>query len=111
MLGGRPFALWHNPNTVIDRARRFFVGSFHEIAIASSNARLSDFAAIRHRIVHDQADARRHFDTATMNIVGRRYRGGRPGRFLRDWDNSLNPPVRWLETLGSELSQLANQIA
>jgi hypothetical protein len=111
VLGGRPYALWHNPNTVITRSRNFFVNGFHEVVIASNVARLDHFAAIRHRVVHDQYDAKQSFDLATMNLVGRRYRASRPGRFLRDWDQSGVPTRRWLDTIGTEIAQLARQIA
>lgn len=111
VLGGRPYVLWHDPSTVIDRARRFLTGCPHEVVIGSYLARLTDLASVRHRVAHGQEDARRKFDTATTNIAGRRYRGARPGRFLRDWDRSVTPPRRWLEALGLELENLAQQIA
>jgi hypothetical protein len=111
ILGGRPYALWHDPARIIQRSQRFFVGGFHENVVSSNAARLSDLVAVRHRIVHDQSDARQKFDQAAMNFVGRRYGASRPGRFLRDWDASVNPPRRWLETLGVEITSLATQIA
>ena len=111
MLHGRPFALWHDPSKVIARSQQFFNNGFHETVIASNSARLEHFSAVRHRIVHGQLDARQKFDIATMNLVGRRYLAARPGRFLRDWDHTVNPPRRWLETLGAELALLASQIA
>lgn len=110
ILAGRSFVLWHDPVRVIDRSRRFLVGCPHETVLASNRARLIDMAAVRHRIAHGQADARQKFDIATMNLIGRRYRGSRPGRFLRDWDRSTTLQRRWLETLGMELANLAQQI-
>jgi hypothetical protein len=117
VLGSRPYVLWYNPAAVISRSQQFFPGSpgspgsRHEIVVASSTARLQSIAAVRHRIVHGQKDARLKFDTATMLLCGKRYRGARPGRFLRDWDWSSTPGKRWLESIGDELCGLASQIA
>ena len=41
------------------------------------------FAAVMHRVAHRQEDARRMFDLATMNILGRQYPGARAERFLK----------------------------
>lgn len=111
LLGGQAYKLWHDPNIVVNRVRGFLTNSHYENVIASHIATLGDLASIRHRIAHGQADARRKFDVATMNLAGRRYRGARPGKFLRDWDRTTIPPKRWLETLGTELVNLARQIA
>lgn len=117
VLGGQPYAFWYNPTKVISRSRRFFPSSSgipssrHEIVVASSTARLECIAAVRHRIVHGQRDARLKFDTATMHLCGKRYRGARPGKFLRDWDASSSSSKRWLESIGDELCGLASQIA
>ena len=111
VLAGRRYVLWHNPSAVVDRARRFFSGSVVETVILSNTARLDQCAAVRHRITHSQSDARRQFDAATMTFTGTRYKGGRPGAFLRDVDASVAPPERWLEHLGRELQGLAAQIA
>jgi hypothetical protein len=111
ILNGRPYALWHNPKVITDRAKRWLSACPHETVIASYQADLENYAAVRHRIAHGQDDAKAKFDSATMTLVGRRYRGARPGRFLRDWDTSATPQVRWLESLGSALSNLAAQIA
>ena len=111
MNQGRAYILWHNPDAVIGRARRFLVQSPHEIVINSYVSRLGNLASVRHRIAHNQEDAKRNFDIATTNIAGRRYRGARPGRFLRDWDRSVAPHRRWLEALGTDLVNLAQQIA
>lgn len=111
VLGGRPFALWHRPSDVIARAQAFFIHSLHETVVASNEPRLVDLAAVRHRIAHGQEDAKRKFDRATMNFTGRRYSGARPGRFLRDWNHSISPTNRWLQSLGGEMVNLAKQIA
>jgi hypothetical protein len=110
ILAGRPFALWHDPIRVITRARQFLSKCPHESVIASHTARLVDLAAVRHRIAHGQKDAKQKIDSATINLTGRRYRGARPGRFLRDWDHSGAPPRRWLSALGLELGNLAQQM-
>jgi hypothetical protein len=111
VLAGRPYRLWHNPTEVADRSSRLLASCPIETVLRSSIARLDAFAAIRHRIAHAQADARRKFDAATMAIAGRRYKGARPGAFLRDRDVSVIPAVRWIEQLGRELQGLAAQIA
>lgn len=111
VLSGRAYILWHDPDRIADRSKRFLTGCPHETVIASNRARLISLASIRHRIAHAQEDARRKFDLATMNLAGRRYRGARPGRFLRDWDTSASPSIRWLASLGAELSNMAIQIA
>jgi hypothetical protein len=111
IFGRNGFALWHNPTTVISRSRQHLNFCPHEIIIGSSAARLENFAAVRHRIAHGQDDAKQKFNSATMALCGRRYRGGRPGRFLRDWDRSVAPNRRWLDTIGQEVVGLARQIA
>jgi hypothetical protein len=110
LFGTRDYVLWHRPDVIIARAQRFWVGSFYEQVIASFQARLEILANVRHRIVHAQEDAATKFEAATMAICGRRYRGARPGRFLRDWNRSVSPNQRWLENLGTELFQIARQI-
>lgn len=109
-LNGKDFLLWHNPNTVVNRSARYFVSSPMATVIFSNMNRLEHLSAIRHRIVHAQSDARLKFDTATMTLTGRRYRGSRVGLFLRDLDVHSNPPKRWLERLGDELVGLVSQI-
>ena len=111
ILNGRSYVLWHSPKVITDRAKRWLSTCPHEVTIASYQADLEHYAAVRHRIAHGQDDAKVKFDSATMALVGRRYRGARPGRFLRDWDSSVVPQVRWLESLGKALSNLAAQIA
>ena len=111
ILNGKSFVLWHNPTAISARATLWLSACPHEVVIASHQADLGNYAAVRHRIAHGQDDAKVKFDSATMTLVGRRYRGARPGRFLRDWDTSADPQVRWLESLGEALSSLAAQIA
>lgn len=111
LLGGQSYVLWHDPARIVARSQRFFVNGLHETVIGSHSARLASFVAIRHRIAHGQEDARRKFDMATLQLAGRRYRGSRPGRFLRDWDPSASPARRWLDTIADDLTGLATQIA
>lgn len=111
ILAGKDYILWHNMSSVVRRSQRYFTSCPIETVILSNTARLEALAAVRHRIAHAQSDARRKFDLATMAISGKRYRGARPGAFLRDWDTSMAPQSRWLERLGQELQGLAAQIA
>ena len=72
MLGGQAYKLWHNPTTLINRCQLFIAsgpgaGPAAQQSVTAANlARLQRLAAIRHRIVHDQYDARVQFDGATM---------------------------------------------
>ncbi len=108
LYGSRDYVLWHNPRTVRSRAAEYMVNSPIETVATSSLQTLESMAAIRHRIAHDSHDARQKFDAATMGLAGRRYRGGRPGRFLRASDGV---PTRWLPVLARRLKGLALQIA
>lgn len=110
LYGGRNYLLWHNPQDVANRGARFFTAGRHQTVMLSNLARLAWFAAVRHRIAHGQEDARQKFDQATMGVAARRYRGSRPGSFLRDTDGAAIPPHAWLDTIGSELQGLAAQI-
>jgi hypothetical protein len=111
VLAGAAYKLWHDPQRVEARSRQFFVvGSRHEVVMASSRTRIAHMASVRHRVAHGQDDAALKFDAATQYWVGHRYKGSRPGRFLRDHDTSSVPPRRWIETLGTELVALAGQI-
>jgi len=115
VLGTQQYKLWHNPAQVVQRCQGFIRSGvpgcpgLQESVISSHSARLIDLAAIRHRIVHEQKDAKNKFDAATLTFVGRTYSASRPGKFLRDWDNSP-VPRRWLDVLADELVGLASQI-
>ena len=82
--GGRDYVLWHNPNHVAARARRFFSSGLHETVVSANIMRLENFSRIRHRIVHSQTDAKNKFNAVAMALAGRRYPKARPGKFLRD---------------------------
>lgn len=83
----------------------------HENVLKSDFARLQWFSFIRHRVAHDNLDARHKFDLASMSLLGRRYRGSRPGAMLRDWTTLGGLPARWLRAVTEELCRLATQIA
>lgn len=116
VLAGRSYVLWHNPQHVIDRCRTFIKSgapgcpSLQENIISSNITHLLHLSYTRHRIVHEQADAKRKFDTATVQITGRVYPASRPGKFLRDWNTSTVPRRRWLEVAIAELTALTSQI-
>lgn len=108
--GSQPYIAWYNVQTVEKRCKKHIASGLHESVFTSSYSRLEWFSAIRHRIAHGQADAKTKFDTATRSLNSKTYPGSRPGRFLRDWDSSKSPRVRWLESIILELSSLAGQI-
>lgn len=110
LYAGSSYLLWHNPQHVINRSRKFFSNGLHEHICQSNFARLTDLASVRHRVAHGQDDSKSKFDAATMRLAGKRYRGSRPGPFLRDWDSSCSPPRRWLDVLAAEFVGLIGQI-
>jgi hypothetical protein len=109
ILGNQAYVLWHNPQRVVARASTYFQISEIGTTVASYQADLENLAAVRHRISHGQDDARNKFDAATIALAAKRYRGSRPGAFLRDFASHA-PPVRWLEKLGNDLIAVAGQI-
>jgi hypothetical protein len=109
LLRGARYILWHDPSRIVQRSQRYFAASTFELVIATNTARLLSLASIRHRITHAHQDARTRFDAATMAIAGRRYRGSRPGAFLRDVSPARNE--RWLTVLADEFVNLAAQIS
>jgi hypothetical protein len=110
LVGGRRFILWHGAQHVIDRSRQHFRLGGHEKVISSNLSRMEWFAAIRHHIAHKHPDARQAFDTACINLAGRRFHGSRPGAFLRENVIASGVKARWLAVIGNELASLANQI-
>jgi hypothetical protein len=110
VLGGRLYKLWHNPRHVIERAEAFLNRSRFEAVLKSAESSLTHYASVRHRIAHSQKHAQREFDRATMSLAGKRYQGSRPGRFLRDWVATSNPPKRWISATSDELQGLAQQL-
>lgn len=119
MLGNKNYVLWHNPYHIVGRCKNHIQshGPQHpnaigrqEAVIASSVGILEQFANVRHRIAHGQKDAKAKFDQATLSLAGRTYLASRPGKFLRDYDRSKNPPQRFIEVIFQQLIQLAKQI-
>ena len=110
VLGNQDYVSWAKPTSIIRRSQRFFNLGLHETVVGSNQARLEWFASIRHRVAHDSDFSRQRFDAATMGLVGRRYPGASPGRFLRDWNRSVVPAERWIQTVGAELRSLAGQV-
>jgi len=110
ILNGRSYKLWHDPVTVIARCDVFFdpASSYFRTVIASSQAALRNFSAIRHRIAHSQDHARTQFDNATMTLAGRRYPNASAGKFLRD--RVPGSQIRWFEHICSELSDITHQL-
>lgn len=110
LLNGRNYLLWHNPSYAIARANSKLTNSRYEAVLSSALSQIEHFANIRHRITHAQEDAKNNFDLATMAICAQRFRGSRPGRFLRKFDSTATTPTRFLEALSRDLGSLANQI-
>lgn len=114
----KTFILWHNSSRIIARCKTHISSgpphsfpALQETAMASNLARLDALAAVRHRIVHDQEDARKKFDNATRLFVGKTYPASRPGKFLRDIDpGSPTPHRKWIDTAIAELVGLAGQM-
>jgi len=102
--------LWHKPDQIVGRCQGYIKNGQQEAIILSSKPRLQDWAAIRHRIAHDQQeDAKRKFSQAIINISGLAYIAPRPGRFLRDIQ-SASTNRRWIEVAISDLVGLAGQL-
>jgi hypothetical protein len=112
----RDYLLWHGPDAVIVRCQAFIKSgtpgcpATQEYITASYKQRLIEFAAVRHRIAHDQRDSMNKFNIASAAISGRTYPKARPGKLLRDWDKSGPAPRRWLLSMADELISLASQM-
>jgi hypothetical protein len=111
----KTYVLWHSPQQVIKRCQAHIssgpgLPSLQKNVVSSSQARLESFAAVRHRIVHDQNDAKLKFNAATLHLAGLTYPASRPGKFLRDTEVGTAPPRKWLDTAISELTGLAGQM-
>lgn len=109
LLGGRPFALWHKATKNADRVAKWVDLCPVETVMRSSATWLDSVSSIRHRIAHSSDDARQKFDSATLALAGRRFRGGSPGRFLRGIDVATGG--RRIDRLISQLKNLALQVA
>lgn len=110
VLSGHDFVSWADPAKVVQRSKRYMSKGFHEIVLASDQARLTHFKSIRNRIAHPSQFARNQFDAATRALAVRRYSGSSAGKFLRDKATLAPYPKLWLELIGDELVSLASQI-
>jgi hypothetical protein len=110
MLGGRSYVSWSQPVSVEGLCRRFINNGLHELVVKSNRARLEWLTAVRNRVAHGSAHSKSQFDIATMGLLGRRYPGASPGRFLRDWASGVSPVERWIQSIATELKNLAAQI-
>jgi hypothetical protein len=111
LYSGQDFLLWHKPQTTIARSARYFISGLHETVTASATNSLTELSHIRHRIAHDQVDARTKFDALTRTHALKVYKGSRPGAFLADGYAGAGGPCRWIEKIFSDLKSLAVQIA
>jgi hypothetical protein len=112
LYGNREYLLWHNPEQVIGRCSRWFDNGIYSRVLASNEARLEWFAAVRHRIAHGGAQVRTGMDSASNGLAGKRYPASSAGRFLRDW--RMSDPLsqeRWLKSIADELTGLAFQLS
>lgn len=106
------YLLWHSPAKVLARANAHFAeGNRVASVVGSALADIERYGHIRHRVAHDQADARQKFDTASMHLAARRFPGSRPGAFLRSMTLYNGMHSTWLERISGELSTLAAQLA
>ncbi len=110
LAGSKSYLLWHNPNEVISRAKKYLTSSKHELVLSSNLSRLEYFARVRHRIAHRNKDARTKFEGSCIALCGKRFRGARAGAFLRDWNSASPKPERWFTVITNELTNLAEQL-
>ena len=111
LLAGRDYILWHNPGAVVRRFDHYFDSPNSPFRTTlSSSARLPGYSAVRHRIAHLQDHAKLQFDQATNLIAHKRYRGSRPGEFLRDQDITLPHRPRYIKLILDDLGNLADQM-
>lgn len=113
VLQKRRFLLWHNPQDVIDRSKRYLQIGPHEAVLQSALTEIEDFAAIRHYIAHRNHDTAVKFQAAATRLTGAPIHGGRAGRLLRDQtiDPVTGAQTNWLERIGADLKRYAKQIA
>lgn len=108
VLNGRRYLLWHDATRSADRVARHVDGSPLEQVLRANIPELDRFAAIRHAIAHNSADARTSFDVAAIALVGTNMQS--PGELLRtqDFSDPLNP-VRWIRKISGSLRAMAQQ--
>lgn len=113
VLSGRKYILWHNPNFVIERSKKYFVSGPHEYVLSSALSDIENFASIRHFVAHRNIDTSLKFQKAATDLTGAPIVGGRPGRLLRrkTIDVVTGSDVTWFEKISNDLLRYANQIA
>jgi hypothetical protein len=106
LLGGAPYALWHDPVKSLNRVVRLVVGSPLERQLTANRAVLETYATIRHSVAHQSQDSRSNFTAASLSLTGTSFSS--PGRLLRAQNHSdpLNP-VRWIRVVSSDLLRTA----
>jgi hypothetical protein len=85
LLNGTTYLLWHNPDQICKRVKRFVVNSNIENVIMSHKTKLEQYSVIRHRIAHNQIDAIQKFDATTIMLTGKSYKSASAGKYLRDF--------------------------
>jgi hypothetical protein len=110
MLNGQDYVLWGSTKRALQCVRRTCARSRHEIVIGGTVGELQNYCAIRNRVAHGQPDCIRKFNAAVGALSKGGSYGRRAGNFLRGWDNSVSPPVRWIETIASRLKGIGNAI-
>lgn len=110
LYGSRDFLLWHNPRQVAERVENVLAGCPVESVVKSSKLEIGRYAAIRHRVAHDSADAKEKFAAAAKAIT--KSSPASAGRMLRAADASepLNTK-KWLIVIRGRLSGLVQEMA
>jgi hypothetical protein len=110
LYDGRDYLLWHNPKSSADRCAKHLVKCPVEITLRANQAKIEHYAAVRHRIAHASADAKRAFDDAVLAISGGAITAT-PGRFLRtpDISDPLNQS-KWIRVIADDFLSFSSQI-
>lgn len=108
VLNGKDYVYWHSVRSVIKRSDIYFAPPLCRFRLAlRSSPNLASYAAIRHRIAHQQKHARDQFYVAAMDLFGRRYAGANAGRLLRDVDRTVPGSPRRVSVIASDLEDIA----
>jgi len=110
LYGSRDFLLWHNPKQVAERVESVLTGCPVESVVQSSRLEIDRYAAIRHRVAHDSADAKEKFVAAAKAIT--KSSPASAGKMLRTADTSepLNTK-KWLIVIRGRLADLVQEMA
>lgn len=111
ILNGNSYLLWHNPDQICNRVKRFARNSNFENVIMSYKTKLDQYSIIRHRIAHNQTDAINKFNATTIMLTGKTYKSSSAGRYLRDYFSVIPLPVRWITEISTDFIGLAYQLA